>query len=160
MNEPRNLSVTVNGATYNISVAPNETLLDFLRQRLGLAGTKEGCDAGDCGACTVLVNGKAVNSCLVLALGTDSASVTTIEGMSSNGELHPLQQAFIDHGALQCGFCTPGIIMTAKSLLDDEPNPSEEDIRMAIAGNLCRCGDYVSIIKAIAVSTKAPGERK
>lgn len=155
MNEPWSISVTINGEAYKVSVSPNETLLDLLRERLGLVGTKEGCDTGDCGSCTVLVNGKAVNSCLVLAVETNGASVATIEGMSSDGQLHPLQQAFIDHGAIQCGFCTPGTIMAAKSLLEDKPNPTEEEIRLALVGNLCRCADYVSIMKAIAAAGKA-----
>jgi carbon-monoxide dehydrogenase small subunit len=155
MNEPCSISLTVNGEARKVSVSPNETLLDFLRLRLGLAGTKEGCDTGDCGACTVLMNGKAVNSCLCLAVEADGAKVTTVEGMASDGQLHPLQQAFIDHGAVQCGFCTPGMIMAAKSLLEEEPAPTEEDIRYAIAGNLCRCADYVSIIKAISAAGKA-----
>lgn len=160
MNEPWSISVTINGEAYKVSVSPNETLLDLLRERLGLVGTKEGCDTGDCGSCTVLVNGKAVNSCLVLAVETNGASVATIEGMSSDGQLHPLQQAFIDHGAIQCGFCTPGTIMAAKSLLEDQPNPTEEEIRLALAGNLCRCADYVSIMKAITAGGKALRGRK
>jgi carbon-monoxide dehydrogenase small subunit len=160
MNESWSIGVTINGKEYKVSVSPNETLLDLLRERLGLVGTKEGCDTGDCGTCTVLVNGKAVNSCLVLAVETNGASVATIEGMSSGGQLHPLQQAFIDHGAIQCGFCTPGMIITAKSLLDEEPNPTESDIRSAIAGNLCRCADYVGIMKAITAGGKALRGRK
>jgi carbon-monoxide dehydrogenase small subunit len=160
MNEPWSISVTINGEAYKVSVSPNETLLDLLRERLGLVGTKEGCDTGDCGSCTVLVNGKAVNSCLVLAVETNGASVATIEGMSSDGQLHPLQQAFIDHGAIQCGFCTPGTIMAAKSLLEDKPNPTEEEIQLALAGNLCRCADYVSIMKAITAGGKALRGRK
>ena len=155
MNEPRDIRVTINGEAYSISAAPSETLLDLLRYRAGLVGSKKGCDTGDCGSCTVLVDGKAVNSCLVLAVETSGASVTTIEGMSSAGQLHPLQQAFIDHGAVQCGFCTPGMIMAAKSLLEEEPNPTEEDIRLAMAGNLCRCTGYVSIMKAVAAAGKA-----
>lgn len=155
MNEPRSIHVIVNGEAYDVSASANETLLDLLRCRLRLVGTKEGCDTGDCGACTVLLDGDAVNSCLVLAIETNGASVTTIEGMSSDGQLHPLQKAFIDHGAVQCGFCTPGMIMAAKSLLEEDPNPTEEDIRLAIAGNLCRCADYVSIMKAISAAGKA-----
>ena len=154
MNDPRNIRVTINSESYDISVSPNETLLDLLRYRLGLVGTKCGCETGDCGACTVVLDGKAVNSCLVLAVETDGASITTIEGISPNGELHPLQQAFIDHGAVQCGFCTPGMIMAAKSLLDEDPNPKEEDIRLALAGNLCRCTGYVGIMKAVAAAGK------
>lgn len=155
MNEPRDICVTINGEVYSISAAPSETLLDLLRYRVGLVGSKKGCDTGDCGSCTVLVDGKAVNSCLILVVETSGASVTTIEGMSSAGQLHPLQQAFIDHGAVQCGFCTPGMIMAAKSLLEEEPNPTEEDIRLAMAGNLCRCTGYVSIMKAIAAAGRA-----
>lgn len=154
MNAPRNLRLTINGQAYEISTPPNETLLDFLRYRLGLVGTKNGCDTGDCGACTVLVDGKAVNSCLVLAVELNGAGITTIEGISRAGELHPLQQAFIDNGVVQCGFCVPGMIMAAKSLLDEESRPSEEDIRSAIAGNLCRCTGYLSIIKAIAAAAE------
>lgn len=155
MSEFSKIRATINGQTYDLSVALNETLLELLRYRLALTGTKSGCETGDCGACTVLVSGKAVNSCLVLAVEIDGASVTTIEGLSAGGELHPLQQAFIDHGAVQCGFCAPGIIMAAKSLLDEEPRPSEEEIRTAIAGNLCRCTGYLSIVKAIAAAAEA-----
>lgn len=155
MNESHKIRSTINGQTYDLSVPPNETLLDLLRYRLGLVGTKNGCETGDCGACTVIVDGKAVNSCLVLAVETNGASITTIEGLSSNGQLHPLQQAFIDYGGVQCGFCTPGMIMAAKSLLDEEPNPREDDIRLALAGNLCRCTGYVSIMKAVAAAGKA-----
>ena len=154
MNDPRNIRVTINSESCDISVSPNETLQDLLRYRLGLTGTKNGCETGDCGACTVIVDGKAVNSCLVLAVETNGASVTTIEGINPNGELHPLQQAFIDHAAVQCGFCTPGMIMAAKSLLDEDPNANEEDIRFALAGNLCRCTGYVSIMKAVAAAGK------
>jgi len=154
VNITHNIRVIINGQTREISVAPNETLQDLLRYRLGLVGTKSGCETGDCGACTVIVDGKAVNSCLVLAVESNGSSVTTIEGISSNGELHPLQQAFIDHGAVQCGFCTPGMILAAKSLLDEDPNANEKDIRLALAGNLCRCTGYVSIMKAIAAAGK------
>jgi len=154
MNDARAIRLTVNGRAYDISAPSNETLLDFLRYRLALVGTKNGCDTGNCGACTVLVDGKAVNSCLVLAAETDGASITTIEGISSDGELHPLQQAFIDHGVVQCGFCLPGMTMAAKSLLDEEPNPTEKDIRAAIAGNLCRCTGYVTIVKAITAASR------
>lgn len=154
MSRSRKLRVTVNGRKVNAAVSPSETLSEFLRTRLGLVGTKEGCDTGDCGACTVILNGKAVNSCLVLAVETQGGNVTTIEGLSSDGELHPLQQAFIDNGTVQCGFCTPGMIMGAKALLDENPNPSQEDIRLGLAGNLCRCTGYVSIIKAVTAAAK------
>ncbi|MBI4527736.1 MAG: (2Fe-2S)-binding protein [Deltaproteobacteria bacterium] len=152
MNEARSIRTIVNGKPLEISVSPNETLLEFLRYRLGLTGTKEGCDTGDCGACTVLLEGKPVNACLVLAVEADGGTLATIEGLSSNGELHPLQQAFIDQGAVQCGFCTPGMIMAAKSLLDEEPSPSEEEIRLALAGNICRCTGYVNIMKAVTAA--------
>jgi carbon-monoxide dehydrogenase small subunit len=154
MSRSRKLRVTVNGQKVNVAVSPSETLAEFLRTRLGLVGTKEGCDTGDCGACTVILNGKAVNSCLVLAVETEGGHVTTIEGLSSDGELHPLQQAFIDNGSVQCGFCTPGMIMGAKALLDENPNPSQEEIRLGLAGNLCRCTGYVSVIQAVAAAAK------
>ncbi len=161
MSRPRKISVTVNGRKVDEAVSPSETLIEFLRTRLGLSGTKEGCGSGDCGACTVILNGKAVNSCLVLAIETHRGSVTTIEGLSSNGELHPLQQAFIDNGTVQCGFCTPGMIMSAKALLDENPNPSEDDIRFGLAGNLCRCTGYVSILTAVKTAAKEiRGENK
>lgn len=160
MNQRRNVRVNINGAPYDVEVVANETLADFLRYRLGMVGTKKGCETGDCGACTVIMNGKAVNSCLVLAVEADGANVTTIEGIGSEGRLHPLQQAFIDHGAVQCGFCSPGMIMAAKSLLDDEPEAVAEDIRLAIAGNLCRCADYVAITKAITAAGKVLRARK
>jgi len=154
MSRARKLRVTVNGRKVNAAVSPSETLSDFLRIRLGLVGTKEGCDTGDCGACTEILNGKAVNSCLVLAVETQGGTVTTIEGLSSDGELHPLQQTFIDNGTVQCGFCTPGMIMGAKALLDENPNPTQEEIRLGLAGNLCRCTGYVSIIKAVTAAAK------
>ena len=154
MSRPRKISVTVNGRKVDLAVSPSETLIEFLRTRLGLSGTKEGCGSGDCGACTVILNGKAVNSCLVLAIETHGGSVTTIEGLSSDGELHPLQQAFIDNGTVQCGFCTPGMIMSAKALLDENPNPTEEDIRFGLAGNLCRCTGYVSVMSAVTAAAK------
>ncbi len=154
MSRPRKISVTVNGRKVDVGVSPSETLIEFLRERLGLSGTKEGCATGDCGACTVILNGKAVNSCLVLAVETHGTSVTTIEGLSSDGELHPLQQAFIDNGTVQCGFCTPGMIMSAKALLDENPNPSVDDIRLGLAGNLCRCTGYVNITAAVTAAAK------
>lgn len=160
MNNSRNVRVYINGAPYDVPVVANETLADFLRYRLGMVGTKKGCETGDCGACTVIMNGKAVNSCLVLAIEAHEANVTTIEGIGSEGRLHPLQQAFIDHGAVQCGFCAPGMIMAAKSLLSEQPEPAEEDVRLAIAGNLCRCADYVAITKAITAAAKVLSVRK
>jgi carbon-monoxide dehydrogenase small subunit len=124
-------------------------LLQVLRNGLGLNGTKEGCGTGDCGACTVLLDGKPVNSCLVLAIDADGHEVTTVEGLEKEGKLHPLQAAFVEEGAVQCGFCTPGMLMTAKGLLDENPHPSEGEIRRGIAGNLCRCTGYVRIVRAI-----------
>lgn len=160
MSRTRDIRVTINGAPYESSAAPNETLLEFLRYRLGLVGTKRGCDGGDCGSCTVILNGKAVNSCMVMALEAEGAEIVTIEGLSSGGALHPLQQAFIDHGAVQCGFCLPGMIVSAKALLDEEPNPTEEEIRWAISGNLCRCADFPAIIRAVVSAGKALRARK
>lgn len=146
----KDIKLTVNGEKYAFSVAPNKTLLSLLREDIGLTGTKEGCDVGECGACTVLVNNKAVNSCLLLAANADGADVVTIEGlMSPDGELDPLQQSFIDEGAVQCGFCTPGMIMSAKALLLENPHPTREEIMQAIEGNLCRCTGYVPIVEAI-----------
>ena len=125
------------------------TLLDFLREELGMKGTKKGCDSGQCGACTVIMDGKPINACLVLATQADGKEILTIEGLSSGKRLHPLQEAFAEEGAVQCGFCTPGMILSAKALLDDKKDPSEEEIREALSGNLCRCTGYVKIIKAV-----------
>lgn len=143
------ISLKVNDEDVSLDVEPHWTLLKLIRERLGLTGTKEGCGEGECGSCTVLVNGKPVNSCLVLAMDANGKSVTTIEGLAKNGELHPLQTAFIEKGAIQCGFCTSGMILAAKGLLDRQPSPSEEEIRLAMAGNLCRCTGYAKIIEAI-----------
>jgi|TARA_Y100000031_G_C8148941_1_gene351401 carbon-monoxide dehydrogenase small subunit len=140
----------VNGDKYAVSVEVGKTLLDLLRENLQLTGTKKGCDSGDCGACTVLVDGDPVNSCLVLAAEMDNKEVTTIEGLTQDGILDPLQQAFIDHGAIQCGYCTPGMILTAKAFLEQNPNATTEEIKNALAGNLCRCGGYNRIIRATA----------
>jgi len=143
------IELNVNGQIHQIRVNPQDTLLDVLRDRLELTGVKRGCDMGECGACTVIMSGKTVYSCLILAMEAQGKPITTIEGLSKNGELHPLQQAFIDNGAVQCGFCTPGMILSAKVLLDKNPNPTEEDIRAAISGNLCRCTGYSKIVEAI-----------
>ena len=146
----RKISFILNGKKALTEVEPHHTLLQLLREKLGLMGTKEGCGLGDCGACTVLIDGLAVNSCLFPALEAEGKEVTTIEGVSdSDGNLHPLQRAFVDHGAIQCGFCTPGLVLSAKALLDENPQPTEEEIRKAIAGNLCRCTGYVQIVEAI-----------
>jgi len=145
----REITLIVNGERYEVFVTPNRTLVDVLREDLDLTGTKIGCGTGDCGACTVIMDGKAVNSCLILAMDARDKEITTIEGLAKGGELHPLQKAFIDHGAVQCGFCTPGMILSAKALLDKNPKPTEMEIRTAISGNLCRCTGYVKIIEAI-----------
>lgn len=145
----REIKLVVNGDLYEVLVEPKKTLLDVLRDGLGLAGTKRGCDVGDCGACTVLLEGKPVPSCLILAVDADGKGVTTIEGLSTGRTLHPLQQAFVEHGAIQCGFCTPGLIVTAKALLDENPRPSEEEIKLAMSDNLCRCTGYVKVIEAV-----------
>jgi carbon-monoxide dehydrogenase small subunit len=143
------LKIRVNGQDYVLTVEPYRTLLEILRYELGLTGTKEGCGSGNCGSCTVLLDEKAVNSCLILAAEIEGKEITTIEGLSSQGELHPLQRAFIDEGAVQCGFCTPGVILTAKAFLDSNPHPTEAQIRLAIAGNLCRCTGYDKIVRAV-----------
>jgi carbon-monoxide dehydrogenase small subunit len=148
------IKLTVNGEVYELLVEPNELLLDVLRNRLDLTGTKEGCGTGDCGACTVIVDGKSVNSCLMLAIEADGKEILTIEGLAKNGELDPIQKAFVNEGAIQCGFCTPGVVLSAKSLLDENPHPTEEEIKIWIAGNLCRCTGYVKIIKAIQVASQ------
>ena len=143
------IAFKVNGEDVEVLVKPWQTLLEVLRDELRLTGTKEGCSNGNCGACTVQFDGRAIDSCLALGLEADGHEITTIEGVAQGGSLHPIQQAFIDHGALQCGFCTPGFIMSAKALLERQANPSEHDIRLNIAGNLCRCTGYDKIVRAI-----------
>ena len=143
---------TINGRSYEAQMEPNRTLLEVVRDELRLTGAKEGCGTGDCGACSMIVNGRLVTSCLMLAPQADGAEITTIEGLARNGELHPVQQAFIDTGAVQCGFCIPGMILAGKALLDQNPHPSEHEIREAIAGNLCRCTGYTKIVEAIAAA--------
>jgi carbon-monoxide dehydrogenase small subunit len=143
------IRLTVNDRAYELAVEPTTTLVDLLRYDLGLTGTKKGCDLGDCGACTVLMDGKAVNSCLVLAVQANGRSIQTIEGLETAEGLHPLQQAFVEKGAIQCGFCTSGMILSAKELLDRMPHPPEPEIRRAVSGNLCRCTGYQKIIEAI-----------
>ena len=141
--------IKVNGQEHDIRVEPWQTLLDVLRYDLLLTGAKEGCGNGECGTCTVLLDGEAVNSCLVFVAEVEGKEITTIEGLSQEGELHPLQRAFMEEGAVQCGFCTPGVILTAKAFLDSNPHPTEEQVRRAIAGNLCRCTGYDKIVRAI-----------
>ncbi len=143
------ISFKINGEKKKLTIDANTTLLKLIREELKLTGTKEGCGIGECGACTVIVDGKAVNSCLVLAGQIDGSEITTIEGLAKNGELHKIQQAFIDYGAVQCGFCTPGMIMSAKALLDKNPHPTRDEIKIAISGNLCRCTGYKQIVDAV-----------
>ncbi|CCU86179.1 (2Fe-2S)-binding protein [Mesotoga sp. HF07.pep.5.2.highcov] len=148
------ISFTLNNERLSMDVVEDMRLLDFLRDELGLTGTKEGCGEGECGACTVIIDGKAVNSCLVLLPEIDGSEVTTIEGLSKDGELDTIQKAFVDEGAVQCGFCTPGMIMSAKALLDRNDSPSDEEIMEAIEGNLCRCTGYYKIVQAIKTAAE------
>jgi aerobic carbon-monoxide dehydrogenase small subunit len=150
----REVELKVNGESYNIIVDTRETLLDALRYRLGFTGAKEGCGNGNCGSCTVDLNGETVNACLVFAVEAHGAEITTVEGLAANGNLHPVQRAFVEHGALQCGFCTPGLLMSAKALLEQNPRPTAEEIRLALAGNLCRCTGYDKIVRAVAAATR------
>lgn len=143
------LSMTVNGDPVELAVAPNTTLLEVLRNDLGLTGVKEGCSEGTCGACTVLIDGRPIRSCLTLAAEAEGAEILTIEGVAAAGDLHPVQQAFVDHGAVQCGFCTPGMVLASKALLDRDPSPTDDDIKTALAGNFCRCTGYAKIIQAV-----------
>jgi carbon-monoxide dehydrogenase small subunit len=143
------ITLTVNQKEYELAVSPNMALMDLLRDELNLTGVKEGCGIGECGACTVLLNGRAVSSCIVLAVEADGCEIETIEGLDTEDGLHPIQEAFVEHGAIQCGFCTPGMILSAKGLLNKNPNPSEHEIRTAISGNLCRCTGYQKIVEAI-----------
>jgi carbon-monoxide dehydrogenase small subunit len=144
------ITFTVNGQEYDLVIPVNLTLTQVLRENLRLTGTKQGCAVGDCGSCTVLLNGLPVNSCLVLAVEADGQEITTIEGLAQDEQLHPIQQAFVEHGGIQCGFCTPGMILSSKALLDKNPTPTEHEIREAISGNLCRCTGYQKIVEAIA----------
>ncbi len=143
------VNMIVNEAPVSVQVSPHDTLMKVLREDLKLTGVKEGCGVGECGACTVIVDGIAVNSCLMLAASLEGKTVLTVEGLMQDGTLHPLQQAFIDHTAVQCGFCTPGLLMSAKALLDANPHPTKEEIKVAISGNLCRCTGYHQVVEAI-----------
>ena len=146
----KKIKLKVNGRNFTVSVKPTDILVDVLRDKLGLTGTKKSCGLGDCGACTVLMDEKAVNSCLILAMDAQGREITTIEGLErEDGTLHPLQEAFIENAAIQCGFCTPGMLLSAKSLLDEIPNPTEEEVRQALSGNLCRCTGYAKIVQAV-----------
>ncbi|MFQ5916486.1 MAG: (2Fe-2S)-binding protein [Candidatus Binatia bacterium] len=149
------LQLSINRKSYNVDALPGETLLTVLRDRLNLTGTKDGCGEGVCGACTMLLDGDPVSSCLLLAPYAEGKEITTIEGLGSDGKLHPLQKAFLDNGAFQCGYCTPGMILMAKALLDRTPRPSEEEIRDFMAGNICRCTSYVEIVGAVKQASRA-----
>jgi aerobic carbon-monoxide dehydrogenase small subunit len=151
----RRIAVTVNGVRHEAEVEPRELLVYFLRERLNLTGTNVGCDTTSCGACTVHLDGESVKACNVLAVQADGREVTSIEGLATNGQMHPMQQAFQENHALQCGFCTPGMIMAAVSLLEDHPNPSEDEIRHGLEGNLCRCTGYHNIVKAVQAVASA-----
>jgi carbon-monoxide dehydrogenase small subunit len=145
----RIIQLTINDKEYEVAVEPNQTLTDMLRYELGLTGTKKGCEVGDCGSCTVIMDGISVNSCLVLAMQANGRKITTIEGVETEKGMHPIQKAFVEKGAIQCGFCTPGMILSARSLLEKNPNPTEEEIRAGISGNLCRCTGYQKIVDAV-----------
>ena len=147
-------TLKVNGIAYPLELDAGRTLLTVLRGELGLTGAKEGCDDSECGACMVLVDGRPVNSCSYLALQADGREITTVEGLAKNGELHPLQAAFLDEGGVQCGFCTPGMLISAKALLDRNPDPSEDEIRIALSGNLCRCTGYQGIVRAVQAAAR------
>ena len=143
------ISLHVNGVSYELDVPPQRLLLDFLRDDLSLTGARRGCEDSICGACTVLLNGQAVHSCSILAVRAAGQQILTIEGLAENGKIHPLQEAFIQHGAIQCGYCTPGMILAGKALLDENPHPMEQEVRSGLIGNLCRCTGYVKIVKAV-----------
>jgi carbon-monoxide dehydrogenase small subunit len=154
------VTTTINGEQTELLVEPRQSLLETLRDVLNLTGAKEGCNDGNCGACTVLMDGRIVNSCLVLGVEAEGANITTIEGLGDNGALHPLQQAFLENAALQCGICTPGFLISSKALLDSEPKPSEERIRFWLSGNLCRCTGYDKIVRAVMDASERMGAKK
>lgn len=152
------IELIVNGEPYQVTVKPADSLLRVIRERLGLMGTKNGCNVGECGACTVLIDGMPVRSCLILAIAAGGKRITTIEGLARGEELHPLQKAFVDYGAIQCGFCTPGMVLSAHALLNEKPDPSEEEIKEALAGNLCRCTGYTKILEAVKAVVQSSRE--
>lgn len=156
----KNISLTVNEQLINISVDENLRLIDLLRDELGLIGTKEGCGEGECGACTIIMDGETVNSCLVMAFQADGSNITTIEGLEKDGKLHPVQQAYIDVGAVQCGFCIPGMVLSTKALLDKNPQPNRDEIREGISGNLCRCTGYNKMLNATEIAMNLMEEEK
>lgn len=152
------ITLTVNGESREVAIEPRQSLLQVLRQELNLTGTKEGCSEGECGACTVVLDGQTVDSCLIFGLEANGRDVVTIEGLAHGAQLHPVQKAFADYGAVQCGFCTPGMILAARALLESNPNPTDADIRRGISGNLCRCTGYVKIVEAIRAAAQSPVE--
>ncbi len=154
------ITLKVNGDAHEVLISPNQTLLEVLRDNLGLMGTKRGCDLGACGACTVLVDGEAYLSCIMLAIDATGKEIVTIEGLSETGELHPLQQSFVEVGGLQCGFCTPGMIMTAQAILVEEPHPTEESVKKKMAGNLCRCTGYKKVVEAVMTASGRIGGKQ
>lgn len=151
------IKLTINQQVYELQVNPEQRLIDLLRDQLGLTGTKEGCGQGECGACTVIMDKKPVNACLILAFQADGKEILTIEGLGTEDNLHPIQESFLHQGAVQCGYCTPGMILSAKALLDKTPNPSEEEIRRGISGNLCRCTGYQKIVDAVKEAAEVLG---
>ena len=152
MNQKSHISFSLNGETAEVAFAPHKTLLEVLREDLGLTGTKHGCELGECGTCTILVDGRSILSCLMLGLDAEGRHVTTIEGMAEGGRLHPLQDTFADLGAAQCGYCSPGFLLAAKELIDKSPSPSRDEIREALSGNLCRCTGYIKIYEAVELA--------
>ena len=148
------IELKVNGLSYDVAIRPEELLIDVLRQKLELIGTKKGCGQGDCGTCTVLIDGKRALACMTLAIACQGKEILTIEGMEDQGELHPIQEAFLEKGAVQCGFCTPGMIMSTQALLDENPNPSRDEIKRGLSGNLCRCTGYIKIFDAVEAATQ------
>ena len=156
----RIITLTVNGDRHEVAVSPRQTLLDVIRNDLGLTGSKRGCDIGTCGVCTVIIDGRAILSCLTLAVECEGRSITTIEGISTSDELHPVQKSFIENGAIQCGFCTPGIIMTSKALLDETPRPDDEEIKEALAGTFCRCTGHIKIMESVKKASQPEDEEK
>jgi len=155
----KQIKLNVNGVKYDVLIKPHWTLLDVLRDEMGLMGTKKGCDRGQCGACTVIVNGEAILSCLILAIQCQGKHILTIEGLVQDGKLDPLQDAFVKYGAIQCGFCTPGMIMASRALLQKNPHPSEEEIKRGLSGNLCRCTGYTKIIAAVQKASTTESQR-
>ncbi len=151
------ITLTVNGAKERLNVQSNETLLRMLRERLALTGTKNGCSAGECGACTILMNGEPVNSCMVLAVEADGAEIVTVEGLAEDGQLTRVQEAFAEHNAVQCGFCTPGVLISAHALLERNPKPTEEETKLALVGNLCRCTGYLRLVEAVQTAAEEGG---